>query len=295
MVNSYDVNAQHFFIKKGGISGYVKAIRQLYALLRRENSIDIIHVHYGLWGLVAVISKIAAHNKAKVVITFHGSDINKRTERPLSQLAARFSAHNILVSEKMLKYIHERFSLIPCGIDTDVELNHREVTRKEYGWGDNNFVVLFSSSFERSVKDPGFAFKVIAALEASSSKSIEFVELKGYNRNQLTRLMQAADALIMCSEREGSPQIVKEAVLNALPVVSNDVGDVKSICRNVDNCYIVDKEVSEYVKCLTSISLHPVRVRNRAPVLERFDNKVIAKRVFSIYNHVLGRMPLVTT
>ena len=85
--------------------------------------------------------------------------------------------------------------------------------------------ILFSSSFDRKVKDPGFAFHVMEELKSSLNKNVLLVELKGFSREQVSDLMQASDVLLMCSISEGSPQVIKEAILNGLPVVSNDVGE----------------------------------------------------------------------
>lgn len=286
LIKNFNVEIQHFLVAKGGIKGYTSAMIQLFKFIK-ANKVDIIHVHYGLCGLIAVLSNFLFFRKYKVVITFHGCDINKSSERTFSLLGARFSSYNIIVSEKMRKYFKENYSIIPCGIDTDIKLNLREGTRIERGWSKNDFIILFSSGFDRKEKDPEFAFKVIEAFSRTTTRSVKFIELKGLSRTQITELMQAADALIMCSEREGSPQVVKEAIINSLPVVSNDVGDVKSICSGIDNCYIVQKSVGEYVQCLQLISRLNSRIQNRRPVIERFDNNLIAKKIFKVYNEVL--------
>ncbi|WP_276499739.1 glycosyltransferase family 4 protein [Pontibacter litorisediminis] len=286
LIENFGVSIRHFLIRQGGVIGYIRAAKQLADYVS-ENKPDLLHVHYGLAGLVAVIHKIAFLNRIKFIITYHGSDINKVTERQLSLLAARFAAHNIVVSEKMLKYFKNSCSVVPCGVDTEVELTHRESTRRAFNWGENDFIVLFSSNFGRSEKDPAFAFKVIKSFSSISSRSVKFIELKGYSREELTKLMQAADALIMCSSREGSPQVIKEAILNSLPIVSNDVGEVRSICSNADNCFIVPKKVDEYVKRLQFLSIEKVRIQNRTPVLERYSNKLISDKLYNIYSKAL--------
>lgn len=283
---NFNISIQHFLIRRGGLRGYIKAAIELSDFIK-HNKTDIVHVHYGLSALVAVINKVLFLEKLRLIITYHGSDINKTTERPFSLFAAHFASHNVLVSEKMLKYINKKSSVISCGIDTDVELIHRESTREAYGWGENDFVILFSSSFAREEKDPEFAFQVVDALTKTSSKTIKFVEMKGYTREQVTKLMQAADVLIMCSKTEGSPQVIKEAVINSLPVISNDVGDVRSICAEVDNCFIISKEVDAYVKCLQLLSESNARVKNRTPVISKYDNTLIAHQLYNVYTQAL--------
>ncbi len=238
---NHNVKIKHFLIRKGGALGYLKAIMQLASVIKKHKT-DLIHVHYGLSALVPVLHKFIFFKKIKIIITYHGSDINDASERRFSLFAARFSSHNILVSEKMLKHFTKNFSVIPCGIDTNIEYGLRDITRSKYGWSENDFVILFSSSFERKEKDPEFALRVVQSFSKQTAKTVRFIELNGYNRNELTKLMQAADALLMCSIREGSPQVIKEAILNTLPVVANDVGDVKFICSGVDNCFIIQKK-----------------------------------------------------
>ena len=250
--------------------------------------VDIVHVHYGLWSFIVFLNRFLFFRGYKVVITFHGSDINKKSERRISLLGARFASHNILVSRKMIPFFRNNYSILPCGINTDVELNYRISTRQLQGWSDNDFVVLFCSSFDRPVKDPEFAKKVMGCFASISLRPVKFIELKGYIREEVTKLMQAADVLLMCSKTEGSPQVIKEAILNTLPIIANDVGEVRDICSGVDNCFIIKKDVDEYLRCLQLVSLSDRRIRNRKPVLEKFDNEIICKKLFDIYSQVLA-------
>ena len=55
--------------------------------------------------------------------------------------------------------------------------------------------------------------------------------------------MNAADALLLTSFIEGSPNIIKEAMACNLPIVSVRVGDVPQIIAKARNCYVVDYDV----------------------------------------------------
>ncbi|SHF39201.1 glycosyltransferase family 4 protein [Flavisolibacter ginsengisoli] len=287
LVRNYNVEISHFLVAHGGVSSYLKAVIKLFDFTRK-NRVDLIHVHCGLSALVAVLYKYLFFKKLKIIITFHGSDINIPKERKYSLFAAQFSSHNILVSEKMLKYFKKKYSIIPCGIETNIKLDSRENTRIEKGWEKNDFVILFSAGFHRKVKDPQFAFKVIEAFSNVTKRKVRFIEMKGFTRNEVTNIMQAADVMLMCSFTEGSPQVIKEAILNSLPVISNDVGEVRLICSGVDNCYIIQKTVTEYVRCLKFLSQANARIQNRFPVIEKFDNNIISKKIFGVYSEVLN-------
>ncbi|WP_143962614.1 glycosyltransferase family 4 protein [Litoribacter populi] len=282
---NFEIDIDHFLISEGGLKGYFRAARRIASYLK-SNPVDLIHVHYGLSALPVVLGKIFRMHNKKMVITYHGSDINKSNERVVSLFASRFSSYNILVSSRMERFFEKDYQVIPCGVDIDIDTNYRDLVRKEKGWGQNDFVILFSNSFERLEKDPDFAKKVVEEFKNRTSKNVHFLELKGYNRAQLTQLMQAADVMLMCSFMEGSPQIIKESILNSLPVLSNDVGEVKLICEKVDNCFIVDKTVEAYCKVLEKMVNQPSRIVNRQPLLSQYDNKVIAKKIFTIYQSV---------
>ena len=283
---AYELQITHQIIPKGGLSGYISAIRSLMNNIR-EKQIDIIHVHYGLWGIVGIINKFLFHKNIKVLITYHGSDLFKRNERPISLMASRFADYNILVSEKMKHWFTKKYSVIPCGIDTNIPQVDRLQTRKLKGWDTEDLVILFASSFDRPVKDPEFAFKVITLLKRKCRRRVHFIELKGYSRSELTALMQSADALLMCSKSEGSPQVIKEAILNRLPVVSNDIGDVARICQDIDQCYIVPKNISKYVNVLRKLSRTKARIANHYSVVNEYDNSRIADQIHAIYLNIL--------
>lgn len=287
LMKNFPMEIDQYLIKNGGFFGYLQASREI-ARIGIAGRYDIIHVHNGLSSFAVILAKLFAKKTINVVITFHGTDINKISERLFSVTASLFSQHNILVSAKMEKYVKTNYSIIPCGIDTDVVLGFRQATREKYGWSKEDFVVLFSSGFDKKIKDPEFAFSVMEKFSKSSNNTVKFIELKGYDRQETNHLMQAADVMLMCSKSEGSPQVIKESIVNRLPVLSNNVGEVKEICMGVDQCFVIPKDTDQYLEVLLEMSRNPARISFPESVQSKFDNKVIAEDIFKIYKKIIS-------
>src|SRR5690606_31887866 len=169
---NFSVKVDHYYIGDGTIGGYVKMLLQLPRIIKSKD-VDIVHVHNGLSAFAVILSKILFCRSMKVIITFHGSDLNDVSKRNFSLIASRFASHNILVSERMIRFLNRNYSIIPCGIDIDIQLKYRDVTRTERKWDSNDFIILFSSNFERKVKDPEFAFRVVGAFSKSSKRNVK--------------------------------------------------------------------------------------------------------------------------
>ena len=54
--------------------------------------------------------------------------------------------------------------------------------------------------------------------------------------------MNAADALVLASHSEGSPNAIKEAMAVNLPVITVDVGDAVDVIGATEGCYVVPRD-----------------------------------------------------
>lgn len=220
-----------FTIRGKGLKGYLAN----YYRLKKEITVlqpNIIHAHYGLSALLANLQR-----KIPVVSTFHGSDINDRRIFCYSLVAAMLSSYNIFVSAKTrnkLSFIRKSV-VIPCGVDTTFfKPLSMEQTRNELNLCKDKIYILFAGSFNQKVKNASLAQEVVSQIEGA-----ELIELVNLDRREVMLLLNAVNLLLMTSHSEGSPQIIKEAMACNCPVVSVDVGDVKSYFGNVSQCYIV--------------------------------------------------------
>lgn len=274
-----------FGLQGKGLIGYLK---NLPALKRKIKMFcpDVIHAHYGLSGLFANLQR-----QVPVVTTYHGSDINDKKVLPLSKMAIAFSAWNVFVSSRTLEIAHQqrKYTLLPCGIDlTDLQLTCKNEARLKLGLDADKKYVLFAGAFNNAIKNAPLAKEALSLLK---DDPIELLELKGYSREEVTLLMCAADAFLMTSFSEGSPQVVKEALACGCPIVSVDVGDVRERTKGVEGCYVADsRHPQDLAELLSKALLFEGKTHGREKVIaDKLDNESVAQQLIGIYNKVLKK------
>lgn len=271
-----------FGVEGKGIKGY---LNNLSALKRKIMVFqpDVVHAHYGLSGLLACMQR-----NVPVVVTFHGSDINDPLVLRFSKRAMRLSAWNVFVSRKTLEIAHPKrnYTLLPCGVNMNgSQQTDREEARELLGLSVDKPYVLFAGAFDVEVKNAPLAKETVALLNDST---IELLELKGYSRKEVTLLMCAADAFLMTSFTEGSPQVIKEALACGCPIVSVDVGDVKERVDGVEGCYVsTTREPLELAGLLQKAMTFEGKTKGREKLLANgLDNCMVAKHLMEIYEFV---------
>ena len=265
-----------------GVFGY---LRENYKLRKeiRNCQPDLIHAHYGLSGLLANLQR-----SVPVVTTYHGSDIHTGGWiLKLSQIAIRLSAFNIFISQRLCEMSDVRCSnvhILPCGVNLNIILSIPRSGAKERTNRSNSFV-LFASSFDKSVKNPWLALEAMKRVP-----EVELVEFKGYSRMEVNLLMNAADCLLMTSHREGSPQVIKEAMACGTPIVSVDVGDVKDIIGNTEGCYIAERNPDDIAEKIQMALKFKGKTQGRQRIIDLgLSNDLVAKRLVEIYEEVRSK------
>lgn len=265
-----------------GATGYLKA----FAALRRKLKAfrpDVVHAHYGLCGVLANLQR-----RVPVVTTYHGSDINEPRVLRLSRVAMRLSAWNVFVSpqSQAIANIKRNYSLVPCGVDL-YERNAADVAavRARVGWQADKKYVVFAGAFDNRVKNAPLAQAAVALLG-----DVVLLELKGYSRAQVVALLYAADALLMTSYTEGSPQIVKEAMACGCPIVSVDVGDVAERIAGLDGCALAERTPQSIASKLEQAIAFDRPTQGRAQIIaSKLTNDLVAKQLIEIYEKVSNR------
>ena len=280
-LKKHGVEIDFFGVRGKGLFGYIS---NLSALKKKIDLFqpDLIHAHYGLCGLLANLQR-----KIPVVTTYHGSDIHSKG-MPLffSRLSIMLSVYNIFVS----KYLQiqsgwrgNKQCIIPCGVDLDMfKPMDRTEARKLMKWDVQGKYVLFSGTFDNAVKNSPLAIEAVEQME-----DVNLVELKGYDRKQVCTALNASNCLLLTSFREGSPQVIKEALACGVPIVSVNVGDVKESMDGINGCYITTYDVFDVITSLRQAIEFNGKNDGRERIISLgLDNETVAKRIFKIYKQI---------
>ncbi|WP_255171685.1 glycosyltransferase [Natrononativus amylolyticus] len=198
-------------------------------LREARNGYDLIHAHYGLTAPMAL-----AQVRTPVVLSLWGSDVHGPVER-VSRVCAPLCDEVVVMSEEMRRLLGHDCEVIPDGVDLErFSPQPQSQAREAVGWTDDDYHVLFPYAPGREVKNYPRARRVVDVADGLLEKPVTLQTISGVDHGTVADYMNAADALLLTSHTEGSPNSVKEALACNLPVVATDVGDVRERLAGVE-------------------------------------------------------------
>ena len=260
----------------------------------REFRPDLVHVHFGT--LVAFLTAMVI--TVPFVMTFRGSDLNPSwsdgffrniIQKLMSHTAALRAAQIICVSEQLkrrLWWCSHKVSVVPSGVNLDhFYAGPQHVARGHLRWALEGKVVLFNAGFSPRLKRLDLAEKAVEILRRQNP-SVRLEVLRGrIPHEEMPHCMNAADCLLLTSDFEGSPTVIKEALACGLPIVSVDVGDVRERLEGVTPSQMVGRDPAEIARALESVLSLGVRSNGPSLVAELSDKK-IAWKIRSVYERI---------
>ncbi|HEX5002263.1 MAG TPA: glycosyltransferase family 4 protein [Bacteroidia bacterium] len=275
-----------------------KSYREVKELIRRFKP-DLIHVHYG-----TVTSFFSLFFGLPVIISFQGSDINRTPGdgllrdffgRLLSNISAVFVRKIICVSQGLIHSVwwaQKKCVLIPSGINTDLfKPEDKKTCRQTLGWKEDEFIILFNGR-DPVVKRQDIAESAVKLASSKTQKPIRLEVLSGMiDAGTIPTLINASSCILMCSDNEGSPMVVKEALSCNIPVVTTVVGDAADRVKGVEGCFIVDQDAAVIANVLTAMAEAGTDPRtNGRPKLiaDGLSEESVCEKLIGIYREVVG-------
>lgn len=268
-----------------GLKGYLKGISKIRGKYKQGN-FDLVHAHYSLSGMIASFTC----NKV-LVVSLMGSD----TLMPgIMRIATRFFSHfvwkTIIVKTAEMRAVLKikKVVVIPNGVDLErFKPMSKDECRKYLGFdfSAGNKLVISVSSPDRPEKNIMLAYDSVSAIR---NPAVELKHLSGVPNEEMPYYMNAADVMLLTSSREGSVNVIKEAMACNIPVVSTDVGDVRWILGDTEGCYITSFDVSDISRKIEmALSFNRNTAGRERLINIGLDEKLIANRLIEVYREAL--------
>jgi teichuronic acid biosynthesis glycosyltransferase TuaC len=204
-----------------GSSHYIPAALRLRRLLRQE-SFDLVHVHYGLTAWSALLA-----GARPLVVTFHGTDVRHPVVGPLSRRLAWRADLVAAVSSALFGPEDGRRGLprvpgpavLPCGPDLGrFRPLPRLDARRQLGLDPDGRYLLFPANPDRREK------RADRAAEVAAASGAELLTGGAIDPNLMPLWVNAANAVLVTSDYEGFGLACIEALACDVPVLSTPVG-----------------------------------------------------------------------
>jgi teichuronic acid biosynthesis glycosyltransferase TuaC len=224
------VDIEVFSFAPGGTNAYVRAASELRSRRHRQERFDVVHAHYGLtaWPAFAASGKVRA-------VTLHGTDLVHRRARPVTLAALPFLDVVATVSEPLAAEIPRwavrgRRAVLPAGVDIR---RFRPIPRAEarsaLGLDPQGPYVLFPADPSRPEKRYDRALAV--------ARNVPLLTVGQVDPAQVPQYVNAANAVLVPSEREGFGLAVLEALACNVPVLATPVGIHATALDGIEGAY----------------------------------------------------------
>jgi teichuronic acid biosynthesis glycosyltransferase TuaC len=267
-----------FTIEPGGARPYPKAARALRRA-HGDDRFDVIHAHHGLSAWSAIALRGAPH-----VATFHGTDLEHGVVGPMSRLVARLVDLPAPVSASLARVglpgagTRRRVAILPIGVNLErFERRDRAAARDRLGLDPAGRYLLFPADPARPEK------RHDRAAELAEAAGVELLTYGGIAPAAVPDLINAANAVLVTSAREGYGLAVLEALACDVPVLSTNVGIAPLALRGIDGTLCAPYGRDRWLAALQfHLASGDPRVagRRRASL---FDRNRMAERVFHAY------------
>ena len=286
---------------------FKNTFRSFEDIRNAAKGVDVIHVQFG--GLYAFLIWFCLLGIRKPkLLTFHGTDIHAKeictTKSYLVKfkiwLSQKASFCSILMYDKVgfvtdtlcdyvpkfiVKRCRNKMFVQPLGVDFKLfqPINKAEACKKLNI--EQKKYVLFSDKSNTILKRRDIAESIVKVL----GKEYDLLIMCGVQPSEVPIYINASDFILLTSDEEGSPNIIREALSLNKRVFSVDVGDVKQQLNGLKNSSIISRNPEEAARVISEKLSEPYSDNTRENLRSIIDFDIIADKLVNIYEEMLAK------
>jgi teichuronic acid biosynthesis glycosyltransferase TuaC len=261
--------------------GYAAAARELRREYRKQR-FDVVHAHFGLTAWPSLVVSADVHG-----LTLHGTDLHHRRSRLITQAALPMidliGAASPDLARDVPGYPKRAVEILPCGVATDrFRPLDRQQARASLGLQPDGRYLLFPA-------DPARAAKRFDRAEAvAKGCGAQLLTLGSIDPQQVPLWTNAANAVIVPSEREGFGLAVLEALACEVPVCCSPTGIHEAATRAITGASCLPYDERAWTEALIpSLDDSDPTIDSRARA-EEFSAERMAQRLLAAWRAKLG-------
>lgn len=273
------VDVDVFSFEPGGVAAYARGAAELRRR-HRGDRYDVVHAHFGLTAWPAFVARGQVR-----AVTLHGTDLAHPRSRAITIAALPFLDLVAAVSESLAAEIPERAvrgrtALLPAGVDVDrFRPIPRARARAALGLPPDGRYLLFAADPARPEKRYDRALAVAG--------DVPLLTLGDVEPQKVPQYVNAANAVLVPSEREGFGLAVLEALACDVPVLATPVGIAPEALENLPGAYCAPFDDGAWRAALEPhLAADDPRIDGRARA-ETFSTDRMAAKVLAAWRSLL--------
>jgi len=277
----------------------------LFEIRRKTKTADIIHIHFGgFYVLIIWLFLLGTH--AKKFITFHGTDIHAKSFKTAKSLKRKFkiklnqyaSFLTIIlfyktgfVAKEMTEYVprylkrtlKKKSFIQKLGVDYNTFVPMEQSKAQQILGLPSGRYILFSDISNTTIKRRDIA----EAIVCSMGHDYQLLVMCGVPPTMVPYYINASTFLLLTSDEEGSPNIIREALALNKPVFSVKVGDAPMQLEGLNNSAIISREPAKAARTILDKleNTYTDNTRETRKSILSFDE--VNKEIITLYSETL--------
>lgn len=244
-----------------GIIGILRSLPKIYGTETR--TAQFVHVEWG-----SLLGFACSFLGLKKYITLRGSDWYRLTkggsykDRVKSWISTRLTRISLnrytgvfCVSKKMGLDVFNELGIVADVFTTPVDTSKIfKMTKQKASLNldldpAKKRILFLSAQNDNPIKRQWLAIKAFE-IAKNYDPNIDLLMIHGKRKEEVNYYINACDVLLLTSEYEGWPNVVKEALICGVPFVSTDVSDLREIAEVEPSCQVCEPNPEQLAKAI---------------------------------------------